>query len=237
MCPLMFGEGHTAQHLPLIWKSLNAQGWLEVTEKKKKKGEERSIVGRAVLPQVGRAGICVFPQDTMQMRQPGSQALDILKGSGLRRIYAWISPKANSLCYTAGPSFGYLVTDRRLLLFKKVFKALARSSRNGGTERSMKRARKIDIWNISQLGKGRTCWPIRKEAGKGWCVLAEYGSAKSCVFFPFLPSALQTLGRTWNWGNRQEGYGLDMILPFLDQSRCFNTESEPFIYLLFICFY
>lgn len=57
MCPLKSGERHRAWCRPLTWKSLRLQ---EVTTKE----EVRSVVGETVLPQVGRASICVSHQDT-----------------------------------------------------------------------------------------------------------------------------------------------------------------------------
>lgn len=107
-----------------------------------KKGKERSIVGKAVLPQLGRASICVFPQDIMLARQPGFGCLERIWAQ--KDLCMDIS-KRQFLCCTAGPSLKYLVTDRRPLLSKKMSKALAGSSRNGGRERSMKRAGTIDI--------------------------------------------------------------------------------------------
>lgn len=164
--------------------------WLE-----KKREETHS---KAVLHPFGRARICVFPWDMVR----GSQALDILKGSGLRRVCASTFPKANSCAAKQSHHLDIYWQTEDVYYPRKCPKLWPEAAGVVGDKRTVKRAGMIDIWNISQFGVERqACWPIRKEAGQGGCRLAENISLQKSRSAHFSSSDLRSDLRL---GNRQK---------------------------------
>lgn len=115
-------------------------------------------------PSIWKSQYLCLPQDTVR----GSQALDILKESWLKRICAPTSPKANSCAEKQGHLLDINGRTEDICYPRKCPKLWPEAAGVVGDKRTVKRAGMIDIWNISQLGMGgQACWPIRKEAGVG----------------------------------------------------------------------